>query len=244
MSLHRSSGRVGDGKSGKGGGGGSSVVVGKDSSRHLWGIPNVVYTFTHGFMMEMLQLKMLKSQTNLLKTSIQKLKDRLETQKRHEQFKNQTIDKSQKQKAGTLSVMKYKVTMSQAGLCPFAATNARESTRRRKNSVTSRAMQRVKRPVQQKWTEALDWKKRSCLLTGESLSLFSDPKDTEPSQIVYLKGATAEPELGQAFKDSAFRVETNKWKKGDEVVDGTERRTFTFLAESKDDKELWLYQIR
>lgn len=43
--------------------------------------------FTHGFMMEMLQLKMLKSQTNLLKTSIQKLKDRLETQKRHEQFK-------------------------------------------------------------------------------------------------------------------------------------------------------------
>lgn len=43
--------------------------------------------FTHGFMMEMLQLKMLKSQTNLLKTSIQKLKDRLDTQKRHEQFK-------------------------------------------------------------------------------------------------------------------------------------------------------------
>lgn len=51
-------------------------------------------------------------------------------------------------------------------------------------------------------------------------------------------------EMAQAFKDSAFRVETNKWKKGDEVVDGTERRTFTFLAESKDDKELWLYQIR
>ncbi|CAN0193607.1 unnamed protein product, partial [Ectocarpus fasciculatus] len=242
FSLSRSSATVGGGKSGKGhghgGGGGSSMAVGKDSSRHLWGIPNVVYTFTHGFMMEMLQLKMLKSQTSLLKTSIQKLKDRLETQKRHAQFKNQTIDKSQKQKAGTLSVMKYKVTMSQA------ATNARESTRRRKNSVTSRAMQRVKRPVQQKWTEALDWKKRSCLLTGESLSLFSDPKDTEPSQIVYLKGATAEPELGQAFKDSAFRVETNKWKKGDEMVDGTERRTFTFLAESKDDKELWLYQIR
>lgn len=48
----------------------------------------------------------------------------------------------------------------------------------------------------------------------------------------------------QAFKDSAFRVETNKWKKGDEVVDGSERRTFTFLADSKDEKELWLYQIR
>lgn len=50
--------------------------------------------------------------------------------------------------------------------------------------------------------------------------------------------------LSQAFKESAFRVETNKWKKGDELVDGTERRTFTFLAESKDEKELWLYQIR
>lgn len=39
-------------------------------------------------------------------------------------------------------------------------------------------------------------------------------------------------------------METNKWKKGDELVDGSERRTFTFLAESKDEKELWLYQIR
>lgn len=58
-------------------------------------------------------------------------------------------------------------------------------------------MRRVKRPVHQKWTEALDWKRRSCVLTGESLSLFSDAKDTEPSQIVYLKGANAEPELGQ-----------------------------------------------
>lgn len=49
----------------------------------------------------------------------------------------------------------------------------------------------------------------------------------------------------QAFKEAAFRVETNKWKKGDELVDdGSERRTFTFLAESKDEKELWLYQIR
>lgn len=38
-------------------------------------------------MMEMLQLKMLKSQTSLLKGSIQKLKDRLETQKRHKEFK-------------------------------------------------------------------------------------------------------------------------------------------------------------
>eukprot|EP00752_Nemacystus_decipiens_P003083 g2855.t2 len=209
-----------------------------DSTRHLWGIPNIVYLFTHGFMMEMLQLKMLKSQTSLLKGSIQKLKDRLETQKRHKEFKNYTMDRSQKQKSGTLSVMKYKVTMSQA------ATNARETTRRRKDSVTSRAMRRVKRPVHQKWTEALDWKKRTCLLTGESLSLFSDPKDTEPSQIVYLRGANAEPELGQAFKEAAFRVETNKWKKGDELVDGSERRTFTFLAESKDEKELWLYQIR
>ena len=81
-----------------------------------------------------------------------------------------------------------------------AATNARESTRRRKDSVTSRAMRRVKRPVHQKWTEALDWKKRRCLLTGESLSLFSDPKDTEPSQIVYLRGANAEPELGQVCR--------------------------------------------
>ncbi|CAN0368532.1 unnamed protein product, partial [Hapterophycus canaliculatus] len=104
---------------------------------------------------------------------------------------NQTIDKSQKRKDGVLSVMKYKVTMSQA------ATNARESTRRRKDSVTSRAMRRVKRPVQQKWTEALDWKKRRCLLTAESLSLFSDPKDPEPSQIVFLDGAAAEPELGE-----------------------------------------------
>ena len=39
-------------------------------------------------------------------------------------------------------------------------------------------------------------------------------------------------------------METNRWKKGDELVDGSERRTFTFLAESKDEKELWLYQIR
>lgn len=58
-------------------------------------------------------------------------------------------------------------------------------------------MRRVKRPVHQKWAEALDWKKRRCLLTGESLSLFTDPRDTEPSQIVYLSGANAEEELGQ-----------------------------------------------
>ena len=45
--------------------------------------------------------------------------------------------------------------------------------------------------------EAVDWKKRKCLLTGESLSLFSDPKDIEPSQIVFLNGATAEAELGE-----------------------------------------------
>eukprot|EP00903_Cladosiphon_okamuranus_P016576 g15291.t1 len=216
----------------------STLFKRSDSSRHLWGIPNIVYKFTHGFMMEMLQLKMLKSQTNLLKGSIEKLKERLETQKRHKMFRNYTQDRTEKQKSGTLSVMKYKVTMSQA------ATNARESTRRRKDSVTSRAMRRVKRPVQQKWTEALDWKRRTCLLTGESLSLFSDPKDTKPSQVVYLSGANAEPELGQAFKDSAFRVETNKWKKGDELVDGSERRTFTFLAEDKDEKERWLHHIR
>lgn len=43
----------------------------------------------------------------------------------------------------------------------------------------------------------MDWKKRKCLLTGESLSLFSDPKDIEPSQIVFLNGATAEAELGE-----------------------------------------------
>lgn len=39
-------------------------------------------------------------------------------------------------------------------------------------------------------------------------------------------------------------METSKWKKGDEMVDGGERRTFTFLAENKDEKEIWLYQIR
>ncbi|CAN0382565.1 unnamed protein product, partial [Laminaria digitata] len=125
-----------------------------------------------------------------------------------------------------------------------AATNARVTTRRRSDSVTSRAMRKMRQPVQQKWTEAVDWKKRKCLLTGESLSLFSDPKDIEPSQIVFLNGATAEAELGEAFKESAFRVETSKWKKGDEIVDGGERRTFTFLAENKDEKEIWLYQIR
>ncbi len=38
-------------------------------------------------MMEMLQLKMLKRQTNLLEGSIQKLKDGLQTQKRHREFK-------------------------------------------------------------------------------------------------------------------------------------------------------------
>lgn len=52
--------------------------------------------------------------------------------------------------------------------------------------------------------------------------------------------------MQQAFKDLAFRVDTNKWKKGDELVDGdgSDRRTFTFLADSKDEKELWLFQIR
>ena len=39
-------------------------------------------------------------------------------------------------------------------------------------------------------------------------------------------------------------METSKWKKGDEMVDGAERRTFTFLAENKNEKELWLFQIR
>lgn len=48
----------------------------------------------------------------------------------------------------------------------------------------------------------------------------------------------------QAFKESAFRLESSKWKKGDELVDGEERRTFTFLAESRDAREHWLYRIR
>lgn len=47
----------------------------------------------------------------------------------------------------------------------------------------------------------------------------------------------------QVFKDCAFRLETLKWKKGDELVDG-EERTFTFLADSKEEKERWLYHIR
>lgn len=47
--------------------------------------------FTHGFMMGMLQLKMLKSQKSFLKDRIQKLKDSLETQKRHEGFKVQYV---------------------------------------------------------------------------------------------------------------------------------------------------------
>ncbi len=39
-------------------------------------------------------------------------------------------------------------------------------------------------------------------------------------------------------------METNRWKKGEELVDGSERRTFTFLAESKDDRDLWLVTIK
>lgn len=51
----------------------------------------------------------------------------------------------------------------------------------------------------------------------------------------------------KAFKDCGFRVETSLWKKGDEIVDALgrgQRRTFTFLADKKEEKELWLYQIR
>lgn len=43
--------------------------------------------FTHGFMMEMLQLKMLNSQKNFLRDKIQKLNNSIEAQKRHEVFK-------------------------------------------------------------------------------------------------------------------------------------------------------------
>lgn len=47
----------------------------------------------------------------------------------------------------------------------------------------------------------------------------------------------------QAFKNSAFRLETNRWKKGEEIVE-SDRRTFTFLADSKEIAEHWLYRIR
>ena len=45
-----------------------------------------VNRFTHGFMTEMLQLKMLNNQKSFLRDRIRKLKDSLETQKRHEIF--------------------------------------------------------------------------------------------------------------------------------------------------------------
>lgn len=48
----------------------------------------------------------------------------------------------------------------------------------------------------------------------------------------------------QEIKKAAFRLGSSKWRKGDEVVSGGERRTFTFLAESKEAADLWLYMIR
>lgn len=63
--------------------------------------------------------------------------------------------------------------------------------------------------------QAVDWKKRTCKLTAESLALFTPKKDKdgEPSQIVYLEGATAEPELGEVCWSMSWAAGLNVWSR-------------------------------
>jgi len=110
-----------------------------------------------------------------------------------------------------------------------------------RRTTTSFLTMKVKRKIQQ----GGEWKDRFCILKPQGMYMYKEQDDTTPTQIIWLKGASAEIEKRSqdAFNEKwVFRVEASRWEKNGKQFDI--RRTFVFAATSKTNMDNWVYMTR